>query len=124
MGEIHRIVAPDGQIEIIVPHYSNPYYYSDPTHVRFFGLYTFNYFVNSDHQPHLRQVPDFYTDFRFRVLSIRIMFYRSGLIDRIFAPIIERLINRSFFLQDFYERRLTSWFHAWQLRYVLEPQKE
>jgi hypothetical protein len=30
-------------IEIIVPHFSNPHYYSDPTHVRFFGLYTMSY---------------------------------------------------------------------------------
>ncbi|QNN24883.1 methyltransferase type 11 [Planctomycetales bacterium ZRK34] len=124
MKEIHRIVAPGGRIEITVPHYTNPYYYSDPTHERFFGLYTFNYFVDPEKQPRLRQVPSFYTDFRFEIVSIRIMFYRQGIIDRIVAPILERIINRSFYLQDFYERRLASCFHAWQLRYILVPQKK
>src|SRR5262245_6415565 len=44
MSELHRVTKADGRIEIVVPHFSNPYTYSDPTHVRFFGFYTFFYF--------------------------------------------------------------------------------
>ena len=40
MTELHQIVRPEGRIEITVPHFSNGYGYSDPTHVRFFGLYS------------------------------------------------------------------------------------
>lgn len=41
LDELHRVVRPGGEIDIRVPHFSNPYGYSDPTHVRFFGLYSF-----------------------------------------------------------------------------------
>ena len=46
MREIHRITKSDGTVEIIVPHFSNVYGYSDPTHVRFFSLYSMYYFVS------------------------------------------------------------------------------
>ncbi len=123
MCEIHRITKPGGTIEIIVPHFSNVYGFSDPTHVRFFGLYSMYYFVSHDQQPRIRKVPAFYTDKRFRVRSVRIDFYRSGVIDRLVAPALSKLVNCSICAQDFYERRLAHMFHAWQIRYVLEPEK-
>ena len=30
LKEIHRVVIPNGRVEIVVPHFSNPYGYSDP----------------------------------------------------------------------------------------------
>ena len=39
-----RVVVPGGQIEIRVPHFSDPWFYSDPTHLDPFGLYTFCYY--------------------------------------------------------------------------------
>ena len=44
MKEIHRVLKPGGLNKVTVPHFSNPHYYSDFTHKRFFGLYTFDYF--------------------------------------------------------------------------------
>jgi SAM-dependent methyltransferase len=123
MAEIHRVVKPGGVIEVIVPHFSNVYGYSDPTHVRFFGLYTFHYFVAPDKQPALRRVPAFYTDARFLIDSIRIDFYERGFIDRALNPLLSRLVNRSLAWQDFYERRLARLLHAWQVRYVLRVDK-
>lgn len=122
MSEIHRITAPDGSIRIIVPHFSNPYACSDPTHVRFFGLFTMNYFVGRDEQPK-RKVHSFYSGVRFHVDSIRIEFYRQGAIDRVFAPIVRRIVNRSFFWQEFYERRLCRLFHAWEIVFDMRPVK-
>src|SRR5262245_42475409 len=58
LQELHRITRPDGRIEIIVPHFSNPFGYSDPTHVRCFGLYSFYYFCAAEDQPP-RKVPNF-----------------------------------------------------------------
>src|SRR5262249_45053991 len=58
LAELHRVSRPDARIEIIVPHFSNPYGYSDPTHVRFFGLYSFYYFCDEADQPR-RKVPSF-----------------------------------------------------------------
>ena len=122
LAEFRRITRPDGRIEIVVPHFSNPYFYSDPTHVRFFGLYTFYYFADPEHQPR-RKVPAFYSDVRFRVESIRIDFPREGLIERLTCPVLKRLINLSTGMQDWYERRLCRVFTAKQIRYVLRPDK-
>ena len=38
MREILRVLKQDGKAHIFVPHFSNPYYYSDYTHKRHFGL--------------------------------------------------------------------------------------
>lgn len=123
MRELHRVCRHDAEITICVPHFSNVYGFSDPTHVRFFGLYTMYYFVAPELQPKRRRVPAFYSDTRFMVESIRIEFYRKGLIDKVFASFIERLVNRSLGWQDFYERRLAGLFHARQITYRLKPVK-
>ena len=122
LAEFQRITRPEGTIEIVVPHFSNPYFYSDPTHVRFFGLYTMYYFVDPEHQPR-RKVPAFYSDVRFRVESIRIDFPHDGLLQRLTTPVLKRLINLSFGMQDWYERHLCRLFTARQIRYVLRPDK-
>ena len=44
LQEFLRIVKKGGQLHIVVPHFSNSLGYSDYTHKRFFGLYTFDYF--------------------------------------------------------------------------------
>lgn len=123
MHEIHRISKPGGVIEIIVPHFSNIYGYSDPTHVRFFGLFTMHYFSKSENQPKARKVPPFYTEFKFKIKSIKIEFYRNDFIDRIFSPILSRLVNSNIKYQEFYERRLSMIFHAWQITYIMEVDK-
>ena len=48
MREITRVLKKNGKANIFVPHFSNPYYYSDYTHKRFLGLYTFYYFVETE----------------------------------------------------------------------------
>lgn len=121
MAELRRIVRPDGKLELIVPHFSNPYHYSDPTHVRAFGLYSMHYYANPEDQPGMRKVPAFYNDIRFRIESVKVEFYRSGPIDYLIAPWLEPLVNTSMLSRDFYERRLSRLFHAWQLRWILRP---
>ncbi len=123
LSEIHRITRPGGVIEIIVPHFSNPYHYSDPTHVRFFGLYTMNYFVEMDKQPHPRKVPAFYTKTRFEIESVKIAFYRFNVLDRLFVPFLRYLVNRTPGAQDWYELRLSRLFPAAEIRYRMRPAK-
>ena len=123
LREIFRVTKPNGFIEVIVPHFSNPYYYSDPTHIRFFGLYSMYYFVQSSKQHAIRKVPSFYSDARFDIESVRIEFYQLSKIDKLVVPFLSRLVNRNIHWQDFYERRLSSLFHAWQLRFLMRPDK-
>jgi SAM-dependent methyltransferase len=123
LAEIHRVTRPGGLIELVVPHFSNPFHYSDPTHVRFFGLYTMSYFVETGKQPHRRKVPAFYTPTRFEIESVKIAFYRFNLLDRIVVPILRYLVNRTPGAQEFYEFRLARRFPAAELRYRLRPSK-
>jgi ubiquinone/menaquinone biosynthesis C-methylase UbiE len=122
MSELHRLVKSDGVIEVVVPHFSNVYSFSDPTHVRFFGLYTMYYFSLDEDQP-ARKVPSFYTDFKFKVESVKIEFYKDTVFDHLFGPLFYRFVNFNHAFQNFYERRLSSFFHASQIRYTMSPIK-
>ena len=123
LGEIFRITTRDGTIEIIVPHFSNPFYYSDPTHVRFFGLYSMYYFVDPNKQPTVRRVPHFYSDLRFEIKSIQIDFFEQGIEDKIIAKFLSKIINRNMRWQHFFEKRLSFLLHAEQIRYIMKPDK-
>ena len=47
VSEAARVLESGGTFHAVVPHFSNPHFYSDPTHRTFFGLYTFSYWVRS-----------------------------------------------------------------------------
>jgi SAM-dependent methyltransferase len=123
LGEIHRITRPGGLVEVVVPHFSNPYYYSDPTHMRFFGLYTMNYFVDTEKQPEAWRVPVFYSPTRFEMESVKLSFYRTNLFDRLFVPVLRYFVNRSPGAQNFYERRLCWILPAAEVRYRMRACK-
>lgn len=123
MSEIYRITKKGGEIEIAVPHFSNPFGYSDPTHVRFFGLYSMYYFVNPENQPFKRKIPAYYSQTRFKVNDVKIQFYRLNFFDRIYTPILSGIINKNIKWQNFYERRLCRLFHAWQIKYKMQVDK-
>jgi SAM-dependent methyltransferase len=122
LAELHRVTRPGGRIEVIVPHFSNPYAYSDPTHVRTFGLYTFFYFADADNQPR-RKVPNFYLPVRFHVEGVRVTLVRRSLAGKVVAAGLARLVNVSWEALDWYERRLCRAFPAESIRYVLRPLK-
>ena len=105
MGEILRVLKDAGTSHIFVPHFSNPYYYSDFTHKRFFGLYTFYYFVESKNQLK-RKVPDYYTDLRIRVISQRLVFRSAFKLLNPCKKFSGWLINRHHLLQEFYEENM------------------
>lgn len=122
--EMHRIVKPGGRIDFRVPHFSNVFGHSDPTHVRLFGLYTMFYFVDPDKQPPTRRVPAFYSDVRFEIHEVKIEFYPWGTrVDSWFGPRMEKFFNKSIQRQHFYESRLAYIFPAWQVYYSMSPLK-
>ena len=117
--ELHRICVPGALIKTIVPHFSNPYYYSDPTHVQQFGLYTMHYFMDEKVQIR-RKVPSYYTSARFELKSIKILFYRETLFDKLFDTIFGKIININIHTQDIYERRFCYFFPASQIVYEIK----
>lgn len=121
MSELYRIVRPNGRIVVVVPHFSCPFAYSDPTHVRFFGLNTMHYFVDREKQPR-RKVPDYYCNIRFKLESVYIKFARAGL-DKWFGFLIERLVNLNDRTRACYERHFCWLWPASEVIYTLSPDK-
>jgi len=122
LKEVHRVVVPDGRVEVVVPHFSNPYGYSDPTHVRFFGLYSFYYFADEADQPR-RKVPAFYLPERFAVESIDITFMPTLIMCKPVRRLMTKVVNSSMWLLDWYERSWCRRFPADSIRYVLRVKK-
>lgn len=123
MREIIRVLKKDGKANIFVPHFSNPYYFSDYTHKRFFGLYTFYYFVETEKQLK-RKVPNFYTDIRINILSLKLVFGSPFWFSRRLKKIFGVLINSHSCLMEFYEQHLCYIFPCHGIEVVFTPSKE
>ncbi|MEW6095582.1 MAG: methyltransferase domain-containing protein [bacterium] len=120
--EIVRVLKKTGKAYIAVPHFSNPYFYSDYTHSRFFGLYTFYYFVDEKYQLK-RNVPNFYTDIRIKIISQRMVFRSPFKGRRLIKKLFELIINSHRILQEFYEENLCYLFPCYEIIIVFIPDK-
>ena len=116
--DIHRVLKPDGTANIIVPHFSNPLGYSDPTHKRFFGYYTFDYFCPEQYQGR-RKVPTYYADFRFKIIDKKLEFIQY----KLFKNLLDKLFNCKEIITQFYETYLAFTVPCHQIRYTLKPIK-
>ena len=118
--EMVRVLKKDGRAYVFVPHFSNPYYYSDYTHKRFFGLYTFYYFVETKHQLK-RKTPSFYTDIRINIISLRLVFRSPFWFSRQIKKALGFLLNCHRSLMEFYEQHLCYIFPCDGIEIVFAP---
>jgi len=123
MSELHRIVRAGGEIHLRVPHFSSPLSFSDFTHRRFFGYYSFDYFVPMSEQKSRRKVPDFYTPFKFTIRSKRLEFVTSFRPLRPFYWLWERLVNSSETMALLYESTLCFLVPCYSMEVRLAPVK-
>lgn len=72
LREMARVLKVGGKLTIRVPHWSNPWQWSDPTHRRTFGLYTLDYLVHSDLFAH--PLPDYQNRQPLQLEDIRLTF--------------------------------------------------
>ena len=92
ISKLARLVKPGGYVEFVAPHFSNPYFYSDPTHRSFFGLYTFCYYA--DKSPFMRKVPTYGFVAEFDLINVDLIFKSSrpfiirGLIKRLIGGLV------------------------------------
>ena len=85
MEEIHRVGRAGAAVDIVTPHFSSRFSYTDPTHLRHLSLFSFDYFVDA---PPFRPgrlsrafetqspVAPFYTRVRFEKRRARLRFAR------------------------------------------------
>lgn len=124
MRDIHRILKPEGVHKVTVPHFSNPHYYSDFTHKRFFGLYTFEYFSKIKDQDLNRKVHDFYVNFYFKVTYRRFNFKKNLSPRNIFNILIaDPLFNASNYMKEFYEDKFAFMIPCKEIYFEMKPVK-
>lgn len=123
MDEAARLLRTGGRFIAVVPHFSNPYFYSDPTHRSPFGLYTMSYFAVD--RLHRRQVPNYVAndrEVRFRIIECQLRFNRS--LRRPLTYLVGRLLEfgcrRSRRFREFYEARLAWLAPCDEIRFELE----
>ena len=105
LKEIHRVLKPHGKNIGTVPHFANPYFYSDPTHNTFFGLYSFSYF-DKNQKIFKRKVPTFYTGSFFEVSSLKLGFTSPFVGRYAFKKVIGFMVNLFSYTKEFHEENL------------------
>jgi SAM-dependent methyltransferase len=119
MRESARVLKPGGAIHCVVPHFSNPYYYSDPTHKTHFGLYSMCYF--STNTLFRRKVPC-YTALPLRLLSVRLgfkstpPFYGRHALKRV----VGLIVNLTRYGLEYYEENLCWLVPCYEIEYLLQ----
>lgn len=114
LREIHRVLRPEGRFEVIVPHFTNTLGYSDYTHRRFFGLYTFDYF-SIEASKHW-SVPRYDNSFSFRIRNRKILFRNFSFL----AAPLEWLFNASDWAAYLYESKFAWFLPCFELHFSLE----
>lgn len=117
LSEIGRVLKPGGTLKVIVPHFSNPYFYSDYTHKNFFGLYSFSYLA--DENLFTRKVPRYQVVSAFEITRVYLRFqspfYVRGLIYRLYG----HLINAGYYLKELYEENFSRIVYCYEIEYDL-----
>lgn len=115
--EFTRVLQPDGSMEHVVPHFSNPYFYSDPTHSRAFGLYTLSYFFNSDILR--RSVPKYspLLDMTICDISLNFRSVKPRYLLHLFKKLFSFLVNLHPYLLEVYEESFCWLFPCYEIRY-------
>ena len=124
LSELARIVKPNGHVEFVAPHFSNPYFYSDHTHRSFFGLYTFCYF--STDSPFARQVPTYGYEAAFSLAKVDLIFKSAPPFVARYG--VKRLVGLFFnsctYLKELYEENFCYLIPCYEVCYKLRRVKK
>jgi len=119
LAECARVLEPNGRMSVTVPHFSNPYFYSDPTHRAFFGLYSFAYLA--DTSIFRRIVPRYSEGYGFRLDDVVLVFRgeRSTALSSIWNALLFKTVNSTRRAQEFYESKLSRLIACYEVTYHL-----
>ena len=117
IDELGRTLAPGAVLTVKVPHFSNPYFYSDPTHSRYFGLYTMSYYARDGLLT--RKVPNYGRTPVFELESVRLGFDSPFPFRGLFKRLIGPIFNLTTWLQEFHEENLCYLLPCYEVEYRL-----
>jgi predicted SAM-dependent methyltransferase len=117
LKEIGRVMKPNCELKIVVPHFSNPYFYSDYTHRSFFGLYSFSYLA--DEKLFKRKVPKYQIESCFYISKVYLKFKSPFSIRNKLYGAYGSVINLSYYLKEFYEENFSRLIHCYQIEFTL-----
>ena len=119
LREIIRVLKPEGEAELIVPHFSNPYFYSDLTHKAHFGLYTLSYLTTQRY--FARIVPCYQCIDQLRIQEVTLVFRsaRPFYLRHAAKKVIQYLVNLTRWGQEFYEENLVWLCPVYEVRYLI-----
>ena len=124
LAEIDRCLIDGGEMLFIVPHFSNPYYYSDPTHITHWGVHSFSYFCEESCLN--RAVPNYISIPGWKLTEISIKFVSMfefkffGIKLPTLSLILNLLINSHHLLIEFYERYFCYFFSIYEVGFKIE----
>ncbi len=117
LREIVRIAKPGAKVKVIVPHFSNTLGYSDYTHRRFFGYYTFDYFSSTKDQRW--KVPNYDSGIRFQIVRKRLNFNNWSLL----KPLAEAAFNAGRLMPYLDESKLAWLIPCFEIEFDLVVEK-
>lgn len=117
--ELARVLRPGGRLEIVVPHFSNAYFYSDYTHDRPFGLYSLSYLANDP--LFRRRVPHYEPPAPLTLRRVDLVFRSLAAfpVRRLLKKPVGWLVNLSTWTREFYEENLCWLLPCYELRFEL-----
>ena len=114
-----RVLRPGGRFRAVIPYFSNPYFYSDPTHDRPYGLHTFSYLVAESFTS--RAVPQYEAPLPFRYSNATFIFKstRPHYVRHGFKQ-LRRVFNLNTWTKELYEENWAWILPAYEVEYELE----
>ena len=119
MDLLARVIQPGGLLRVVVPHFSNPYFYSDHTHRGFFGLYSFSYLVSDS--IHRRKVPTYGREICFELSQADLIFKSSPPFYVRYAckQILQTVFNLNRYSRELYEENFCYLFPCYEIRFEM-----
>lgn len=120
VDQLSRIMNKEARLFVVVPHFSNPYYYSDATHRQPFGLYTFSYF--SHDTIFTRKCPNYQKTPCFLLRKVKLNFKspRPFYGRWAFKKVVQSVVNLNTYLMEFYEENLCWIVPCYEIQFELE----
>lgn len=117
LTELQRILKKGGIIEVVVPHFSNAYFYSDYTHKTFFGLYSFSYLVKEN--LFKRRVPKYNEHIQLELAKVKLCFKAALYINRPVRAFWQLLFNCCNLMKEWYEDSWSRNFPCYEIQFIL-----